>query len=219
MRTGAKGTAREHPHGGQGEPRARKSTLGRLLGSEARAKVLSALLLGSQDRYYVRDLARRLDLAPTAVSRELVTLQGLGLVRRQAEGRRVYCALNPDAVVLAELRALTLKLGGIAEALRTALARRPAAIRWAFLFGSAASGRATAASDVDLFVVGDIRPIELNELLRPVADALGREINPFVIGPAEYRQKRRARNHFVSRVLAGPRLELVGDARSAEAAG
>src|SRR5262245_12559588 len=48
-----------------------KSTLGRLFGSEARAKILTALLLGPDAQYYVRDLAHRLGLPPTAVSREL----------------------------------------------------------------------------------------------------------------------------------------------------
>lgn len=199
------------------ERRQDRSTLGRLLGSEARARVLAALLLGSEERYYVRDLAKRLDLQPTAVSRELRTLERLGLARRQAEGRRVYCSMNPAAAVLGELRALVLKLGGIADALRAALAQHRSSIRWAFLFGSIATGGETAASDVDLFVVGDIRPMALNELLRPVADTLGREINPFVIAAAEFREKKRTRNHFVTRVLAGPRLELIGDARSAEA--
>lgn len=177
------------------------------------------MLLGSPGRYYVRDLAKRVGLPPTAVSRELGTLQRLGLVRREADGRRVYYEPNPQAAVLPELRSLVLKLGGVAGALRAALTEKRSAIRWAFLFGSFAKGDATTASDVDLFVLGDIRPMELNELLRPVADALGREINPFVIAPAEYREKRRAQNRFVARVLAGPKLELIGDARSAEAAG
>lgn len=89
-----------------------RSTLGQLFGSEARARVLTALLLGKEERYYVRDLAKRLVLQPTAVSRELITLERLGLVRRQADGRRVYCSMNPTASVLTELRGLVLKLGG-----------------------------------------------------------------------------------------------------------
>lgn len=192
--------------------------LGRLLGSEARARVLSALLIGSPGRYYVRDLAKRLGLHPTAVSRELGTLERLGLIRREADGRRVYYEPNPRAAVLPDLRSLVLKLGGVAEALRTALGDKRSSIRWAFLFGSLASGDATAASDVDLFVVGEIRPMELNEHLRSVSELLGREINPFVITPGEFREKKRTRNHFVSRVLAGPKVELIGNARSAEAA-
>ncbi len=204
---------------GSGRRRPSKSTLGRLFGSEARAKILSGLLLGAADRYYVRNLARRLDLPPTAVSRELVTLERLGLVRRRTEGRRLYCELDRDASVLPELRALVLKLGGIADALRTALADRQADIRWAFLYGSMASGQETAASDVDLFVVGAIGSPELADLLRPAADLLGRAVNPYLITPAEFREKQRKGHSFVTRVLAGPRLDLIGNARSAEATG
>jgi predicted nucleotidyltransferase len=115
-----------------------------------------------------------------------------------------------------ELRTLVLKLGGITEALRTALRGRRSAIRWAFLYGSMASDRSTASSDVDLFVVGEVSSIELAELLRPTAEVLGREINQYLITPAEFRAKRQARQHFVSRVLAGRTLDLIGDARSVE---
>lgn len=195
-----------------------KSTLGRLLGSEARAKVLTALLLGAPERYYVRNLAKRLRLAPTAVSRELLTLEQLGLVRRQTEGRRLYCELNHEASVLSELRILALKLGGVAEALRTALEGHRSAVRWAFLYGSMASGRDTASSDVDLFVVGEMSSMALADLLRPTAELLGREINQYLITPAEFREKRELDQSFVSRVLAGPKVDLIGDARSAEAA-
>lgn len=195
-----------------------KSTLGRLLGSEARAKVLSALLLGAQERYYVRNLAKRLNLPPTAVSRELVTLEQLGLVRRQTEGRRLYGELNRRASALPELRILALKLGGISDALRSALEEHRSAVHWAFLYGSMASGRDTAASDVDLFVVGEMSSLELADLLRPTAELLGREINQYLIAPAEFREKRVTGRSFVSRVLAGPKVDLIGDARSAEAA-
>jgi hypothetical protein len=71
---------------------------------------------------------------------------------------------------------------------------------------------------VDLFVVGDVSSIELAELVRPTAEVLGREINHYLITPAEFRAKRQARQHFVSRVLAGPKLDLIGDARRVEAA-
>jgi predicted nucleotidyltransferase len=172
--------------------------------------------LGAPERYYVRNLAQRLALPPTAVSRELLTLERLGLVHRRTEGRRLYCELNRQASIVPDLRTLVLKLGGIAEALRTALVGHGSAIQWAFLYGSMASGRSTASSDVDLFVVGEVSSIELAELVRPTAEVLGREINQYLITPAEFRAKRQARQHFVSRVLAGRKLDLIGDARSVE---
>jgi DNA-binding transcriptional ArsR family regulator len=213
----------KHPRprrrGPAARPKAAKSTLGRLFGSEARAKILTALLLGPPERYYVRALAKRLGLPPTAVSRELLTLERLGLLRRRTEGRRLYCELNAGASAISELRVLVLKLGGVADGLRAALQDRRAAIRWAFIYGSMAAGRASAASDIDLFVVGDVDSIELAELLRPASAALGREINQYLVSPAEFREKQRAGYPFLSRVLAGPTLDLIGDARSVAAAG
>src|SRR5260370_13249653 len=150
----------------------RRSLLGRLLGSEGRAKVLEALLLGTPGRFYVRELARRLDLPATAVSRQLATLSQLGLVVRERDGRRVYYQPNAQAAAIADLRVLILKLGGIVVALRQALAQHREAIRWAFAHGSVAAGTAGADSDVDLFVIGDVAPSVVHELLRPAVRSL-----------------------------------------------
>lgn len=198
--------------------RAKRSALGALLGSEARARVLGALLAGSPGRYYVRDLARRLGLPPTAASRELGLLTRLGLTHRVRDGGRVYFEANAAAPVLRELRGLVLKLGGIADALRAVLAEPRDRIRWAFLYGSTADGTAGVASDIDLFVVGDIDSLTLHEVLGPVQEMLGREVSTFVVTPAEFRAKRAQPGGFVERVLGGPRIDLIGDERSAEAA-
>lgn len=196
----------------------RRSLLGQLLGSEGRAKVLEALLLGTPSRFYVRQLARRLGLPATAVSRELLTLSRLGFVVRERDGRRVYYQPNAHAAAVADLRVLVLKLGGVVHALRQTLERHTEAIRWAFVHGSVAAGTAAAGSDVDLVVIGDVAPSDVHELLRPVSEALGREINPFVLTAAEFREKRKLKNHFVDRVLSGPKIDLIGDARRVEAA-
>lgn len=111
-----------------------------------------------------------------------------------------------------------LKLGGVVEALRRALDSSGDAIRWAFVHGSIAKGTAAAGSDVDLVVIGDIAPSRVHEQLRPVADALGREINPFILTTREFRDKRAVKNHFLDRVLSGPTIDLIGDARRVEAA-
>ena len=196
----------------------RRSPLGRLLGSEARARVLSALLAGSPGRYYLRDLARRVGLPPNAARRELEFLADFGLARRTRDGRRMYYEANAAAPVLNELRGLVLKLGGVAEALRIALHDQRAHIRWAFIFGSMATGKAGAASDIDLFVVGeDLNSIALHDALLPVQERLGREISTFAVTPRELKDKR-AQSGFVRRALMSPRIELIGDERSAEAA-
>src|SRR5260370_35287966 len=118
----------------------RRSVLGRLLGSEGRAKVLEALLLGTPGRFYVRQLARRLNLPATAVSRQLLTLSQLGLVVRERDGRPVYYQPAPGAAAVADLRPLMLKLGTVLQALRAALAPQAVAIAGARADGYAPAG-------------------------------------------------------------------------------
>ena len=116
---------------------------------------------------------------------------------------------DPDVVLLDEPSA-RLDLGG-REQLVTALVGL-AGVRLAFVFGSQAAGTAGAASDVDLLVVGSVGLRALAPRLRPVAEALGREINPHVLAPDTLSAKARSGDAFVTTVLAGPKLWITGDA-------
>jgi predicted nucleotidyltransferase len=84
-------------------------------------------------------------------------------------------------------------------------------IRIAFVFGSVAAGREGPASDVDLFVVGEVSLLELVECLGPVQGELGREVNPTVYSLVELEEKLSRGHHFVTRVLQGPTLLVMGE--------
>jgi len=157
-------------------------------------------------------------LPPTAASRELEHLARLGLALRSGDGRRIYYEVNPATPVLNELRGLVFKLGGIAEALRMVLREHRESVYWAFIHGSMADGTAKVTSDVDVFVVGDVNSITLHDALLPTQERLGREISTFVLTPQEFRTKRAQQGGFVRRVLASPKIELIGDEQRAEAA-
>lgn len=46
--------------------------------------------------------------------------------------------------------------------------------------------------------------------LRPAREQLGREINPTVYSVTEFNRKQAAKDHFLSQVLTGPRLIVLG---------
>jgi predicted nucleotidyltransferase len=87
------------------------------------------------------------------------------------------------------------------------------------VFGSVAAGQETTRSDVDLMVIGDVTLRKVSSLLSGVSNLVGREINPHVMRPDEYRQRAAARDHFVTHVLQGPRLFVVGTRDDFEAMG
>ncbi len=48
--------------------------------------------------------------------------------------------------------------------------------------------------------------------LRHAVDLLGRDINPTVYTPSEFEKKRKAKDHFLTRVLDKPKLFVLGNA-------
>ena len=86
-------------------------------------------------------------------------------------------------------------------------------IRVAFVYGSIARQEEKAESDVDLMVVGRATFREVVTHLQAAQKKLGREVNPTVYSVAEFRRKRRAGNHFLTRVLESKKLFVLGDER------
>jgi hypothetical protein len=70
---------------------------------------------------------------------------------------------------------------------------------------------------VDLLVIGDIGLRAVANLLSGVAEQIGREINPHVLRRAEFLKRKAKGEAFLMRVLAGPKLFVVGDPHDFEA--
>ncbi len=174
-----------------------------------RAEVLRCLFADPSREVYLRELTRQSGLAVRTVQQEVEKLAGLGLLVRRKDGNRVYWRANVESPIFPELRSLTVKTTGLAQLLREALAKVPG-IECAFVFGSMASGTDSAKSDVDLMVVGSAGLRKLAPVLRPVAEAMNREINPHSMSLTELREKATKGDAFVTNVLAGQKLFVKG---------
>jgi predicted nucleotidyltransferase len=97
------------------------------------------------------------------------------------------------------------------EPIRQALAPLAEGITLALIYGSVAKGTDTAASDIDLLVVADDLTLEaLYSALAPVEASLDRKISPTLYTTAEFDSRRAAGNPFLTRVLEGEHLVLIG---------
>lgn len=189
---------------------AQPNSLAELLSSKVKAE-LFRLLFGLDGKpLHVRELERRSGLAVATVRQELDRLTKLGLVEARTDGNRRYYSARRDHPLYPEISGLVLKTSGLADLLRNAL-KTEKLIRLAFVFGSLARGQEHAHSDVDLLVLGAIGLRQLTKLLRGVAETIGREINPHVVTPAEFQRRKRAGDHFITSVLAEPRIFIIGD--------
>jgi predicted nucleotidyltransferase len=181
-----------------------------VLFGRTRRRLLGWLLGHPDEAYYLRQIVRQTGTAVGAVQRELQLLTAAGLVRRTVQGRQVYFQANRDAPIFPELRGLFAKTAGLVDILREGLASLGGRVHVAFVFGSAARGEVRSTSDVDLFVIGEATFEAVVHALASVQERLGRDVNPTVYPPVEFRAKVAARHHFVTRVLREPRLFVVG---------
>ena len=185
--------------------------LDKLLGSRLRAKALAWLLTHPGERFFVRQLETILGEDSTNLSRELARLAGLGILTCESEGREKYYQADGKCPIFPELQGLAIKTMGVADVLKSALTDMADRIHVAFIYGSFAQGEPRADSDVDVMIVGDVRFTEVVSALAQAQQKLGREINPTVYPPEEFRQKAAGDHHFIKRVLRGPKILLIGD--------
>lgn len=173
---------------------------------------MALLILHPEQALHVRELARRTGVAAGTLARELSRLAEVGLLKREARGNQVVYAADVDCPIHADIANLLRKTAGLADVVAAALSPLAEKISVALIFGSQASGRVNAGSDVDVLIVGDVSFKEAVRALHPVQSQLGREINPKVFTPKEWADKRKAKDPFVREVLQQPKIPLIGNA-------
>lgn len=184
--------------------------LAEILSSRVRAEVFRLLFGPGPARLHMRELERQSGCIIGTIQTELKKLLRLELVSCQRDGNRLYYQANRAHPLYAEICALVLKTTGLIPVLRQALATAEG-IEVAFVFGSLARQEEGAASDVDLLVIGQSSLRQLTPLLAGVASQIGREINPHTMSAPEFVRRRQEGDHFVTQLLATPRIFIRGD--------
>ena len=174
-------------------------------------RVLGCLFGQPGRSFSVSELIQITGAGSGAVQREVARLAGSGLLSMAQVGNQKRYRANPQSPIHDELATIVRKTFGLAAPLREALLPIADAITAAFVFGSVAKGQDTASSDIDLMLISESLTYgEAMAALHPVAEQLDRTINPTLYSPAELKQRIATGNSFVTRVLAQPRIWLLG---------
>lgn len=186
-------------------------SLAEVLFPEYRRRVLGLLLLHPGQRYHVREIARLTGTVSGTTARELSRLADVGLLERTRVGNQVLYAANEQCPVFGELASILRKTSGLADVLAQALAPLAANIDIAFVFGSVASGKASAGSDVDVMIIGDgLGYGEVVSQLYQQQETLGREINPKVYERKDWQRLAQENGSFFRDIISKPKLFVIG---------
>lgn len=188
------------------------TSLADALFSTVQQRVLAYLFGQPQRSFFATELIKLAGGGSGAVQRELARLEDSGLVMVTRLGTQKHYQANPKSPIFSELCAIAQKTVGLAEPLREALKPLAKKISAAFVYGSVAKKQDTATSDIDLMVIsGKVTYADLFAALEEVSVRLGRKVNPTVYSPQELAKRVKQDNAFVTRVLAQPKIWLIGD--------
>ena len=183
--------------------------LSSLFSSRIRAALLTAFLLSPGKKQNGWELAQRLQLTYSAVWKELVRLESLGILISEQQGNMKFYQVNKNCPILLELRSIVLKTEGIGLAIKSKL-QEIGNVKEAFIFGSYASGEADHRSDLDVMIIGQVDLVQLAPVISALEKDLNRPINYVIYSEEEWSQKARGQDAFWLNVSRSPKIVLIG---------
>ena len=180
-----------------------------LITSKIRIEILRILSLNPDSKYNINELSRMTAFSPRGVERELKNLLNGGILKMEVSGNQHRYQLDSLCPIYPEIKNLIVKTVGIADIIKQALEPIASDIEHAFIYGSFATGEYRNDSDVDLFLVTGINGLKLAELLGNLQNSLGRSINISQFTSEEYRKRMAQKDHFLTRVIEGSRIEII----------
>ena len=83
--------------------------LQKLLGSKIRVNVLTLFILNPKREYYAREIEREIKFNFEATRKELIKLEGLGLLKSRISGKQRYYSIQTKHVLFPEFKSMILK--------------------------------------------------------------------------------------------------------------
>jgi len=156
--------------------------------SEIRKKIILLFVYNPKDSFYINQIARLVETSAGNVQRELKKLEESGLLSKEKKGNSTYFKINANSPLFNDFKNIVDKTIGLKNILEETL-KKTQGIDFAFLFGSYVKGDFGPDSDIDLYVIGDIREKELYQLLKKAEEKIYREINYHLSSRKEFQEK------------------------------
>ncbi|MGA3291797.1 MAG: winged helix-turn-helix domain-containing protein [Candidatus Microgenomates bacterium] len=187
------------------------ATLGDIITSKVRIKILELFFSNLKEVYHVRGIVRETDEEINAVRRELMKLETDGLLRKEPRGNRIYYSVRPEYPFFDDLVSMVAKTTGLGKLI---IENRNKIGRISFIMFSGKFIRRKERKredDVDILVVGEVVLPELASIIRVEESKRGTEINYTAMNRDEFDFRKKRRDPFLLGILSGSRVMIIGD--------
>ena len=171
--------------------------LGRLFGSESRAKIIKFFCSRSQQEFYLREISRVLDIQLNALSRELDNLEEIGFLTARTLNNRKYYRVDEKFPLLGELKALLYKSVVLLE---RAIVKDLQKIRGfqVFILTGIFINQETGT---DILLVGSVDRKKVHKLIASLSQQFYQDIRFTFLTPPEYKYRLEVTDKFIYNIL------------------
>lgn len=185
--------------------------LEKLFGSKTRTKLLSLFFSNPERSYYVREMTRVIDEQINSVRRELLNLEGVGIIKNETYDNKVYYSANNKHPFS---RPLVMLFSTRADA-TVEMAVKPNV--WEeyvrpvrnYLSCLIVTNRLPGQDGVDLLIVGDDRTKKLTHWAEVVEKKEGKPLNYVIMSRDDFQYRLNVKDRFVSEVMEMNILEKI----------
>jgi len=186
-------------------------SLNDIITSRVRVKILELFLSDPTELYHVRGIVRQTNEEINAVRRELERLENAGIFKKETRGNRLYYFLRQDYPFYGDMLSMVSKTTGLGSQI---ISNKGKIGKIAFVMFSGRFARRKPRKredDVDILIVGEVVLPELSAVVRNEETRRGKEINYTVMSREELDFRKKRRDPFLSGILAGSRVMIIGD--------
>ncbi len=183
----------------------------KLFGSKTRAKLLELFFSNTSKSYYVREITRVIEEQINSVRRELINLEGIGIVKSDTYDNKVYYSANmksPYAHAFQEIFSPHRVAPGNNSTIEVHRVLRRTS-NWEetirpvekYLKALVVINRFPGQDGLDMLIVGDDSTKKLSRWAEVVEKRQGRPLNYVIMSGDDYLYRRSVRDKFITEVL------------------
>lgn len=181
-----------------------------LFGSKTRVKLLQLFYSNPNRSFYVREITRKIDEQINSVRRELSNLLSIGIISSETNNNRLYYEVNQTYEYYKPLAEI---FGGVVTTTTedhgddgSSEFKSLGRVELALLTGKFTRDE---KSGVDLLMVGDINPTQVEKYVAELEAKENKEINFVVMSRKEFVYRKQVNDRFLLTVLSSKKQVLV----------
>lgn len=183
----------------------------KLFGSKTRAKLLRLFFENPTKSFYVREMTRVIAEQINSVRRELLNLEGIGIIKNDTFDNKVYYSANNKHPFYRPLIDIfSKKIDSVQE-------KESSESTWEtycrpvknYLKGLVVTNRLPGQEGIDLLIIGNDKTKKLTRWAELVEKKQGKPINYVIMSPDDFTYRKSVRDRFLLDVLEMEITEII----------